>query len=191
MTPPPPAPSPTGPPFPPPRKSRSGRQSPLGVMQVDWPFFGELCRALALKVFRAYDPQVVIGIAKAGVIPGAVVASIMQRDFASMAITRSETGARPVVIAAPPRLVTGKRVLVVDETCDSGDTMKLALAAVRELHPAEVRTAVSFRTGPYAPDFHALETESFIILPWDREIIVGGEIVVRPDYAEKLRELGA
>src|SRR3989449_10951862 len=107
--PPPPPPSPTGPPFPPPRKSRSGRQSPLGVLQVDWPFFGELCRALALKVFREYDPHVVIGIAKAGVIPGAVVASIMQRDFASMAITRSQTGARPVVIAAPPPLATAQR----------------------------------------------------------------------------------
>ena len=173
-----------------PRRSRGGRQSPSGVLPVDWPFFGELCRALALKVYHQYDPDLVIGIARAGVIPGAVVASILQRDFASMAISRSDSGARPVVIAGPPRLLAGRRVLIVDETCDTGDTMKLALAAVRELKPAAVRTAVSFRTGPYEPDFHALETESFIILPWDREIIVNGEIVVRPDYAEKLRALG-
>jgi len=52
-----------------------------------------MCRALALKIFRDYDPEVVIGIARAGVIPGAVVASILQRDFASMAITRTESGA--------------------------------------------------------------------------------------------------
>ncbi len=182
---------PPSPQVPLPRKTRgTGRQSPLGVLQVDWPFFGELCRALALKIFREYDPDLVIGIAKAGVIPGAVVASILQRDFASMQITRTDTGARPVVIAGPPRLVSGKRVLIVDETCDSGDTMKLALAAVRELKPAAVKTAVSFRTGPYATDFYALETDSFIILPWDREIIVNGEIVVRPDYAEKLRDAG-
>ncbi len=161
------------------------------MLQVDWPFFGELCRALALKIFREYDPEVVIGIAKAGVIPGAVVASILQRDFASIAITRTAAGARPAVIAGPPRIVTGRRVLIVDETCDSGDTMKLALSAVRELKPAAVQTAVSFRTGDYKPDFYALETENFIILPWDREVIVGGDIVMRPDYAEKLRELGA
>jgi hypoxanthine phosphoribosyltransferase len=180
------------PPFssPAPRRARAGRQSPSGVLQVDWPFFGELCRALALKVYHQYDPDLVVGIAKAGVIPGAVVASILQRDFASIAIGRSESGARPVVIAGPSTLVTGRRVLIVDETCDTGDTMKLALAAVRELKPAAVKTAVSFRTGPYAPDFSALETESFIILPWDREIIVDGALVVRPDYAEKLRALG-
>ena len=115
---------------------------------------------------------------------------LLQRDFASIAITRSAPGAMPTVIAGPPRLVTGKRVLIVDETCESGSTMKLALAAVRELKPAAVKTAVSFRTGPYKPDFFALENENFIILPWDREVIIGGEIVVRPDYAEKLRDPG-
>src|SRR5438034_9306866 len=71
-----------------PQNVRTTRQPPRGVLQVDWPFFGELCRALALKIFRDYDPELVIGIAKAGAIPGSVVASILQRDFASMTITR-------------------------------------------------------------------------------------------------------
>jgi hypoxanthine phosphoribosyltransferase len=172
------------------RGARGARKTPHGVLQVDWPFFGELCRVLALKIFREYDPEVVIGIARAGVIPGAVVASILQRDFASIAITRDAPGAMPAVIAGPPRLVTGKRVLLVDETCESGNTIKLALATVRDLKPAAVKTAVSFRTGDYKPDFFALETTNFIILPWDREVIIGGEIVMRPDYAEKLRDLG-
>jgi hypothetical protein len=45
---------------------------------------------------------------------------------------------------------------------------------------------VSFKTGEYAPDFHAFETDNFIILPWDREIIQGGELILRPDYAARL-----
>ncbi len=77
-------------------------------------------------------------------------------------------------------------MLIVDETCDTGSTMKLALNEVRALRPAEVRSAVSFKTGEYVPDFYAFETESFIILPWDREIIQDGEIIVRPDYAARL-----
>src|SRR5207247_10945346 len=166
---------------------RPGRKTPDLVLQVDWPFFGELCRALALKIFRRERPDVVVGLARAGGIRGAVVASILQRDFASVAITRQESGARPVVIAGPPRIVTGRRVLILDETCDSGDTMKLALNAVRELKPAAVKTAVSFRTGAYQPDFYALESENFIILPWDREVIIGGAVLMPPDYAEKLK----
>ncbi|MGE3527231.1 MAG: phosphoribosyltransferase, partial [Gemmatimonadales bacterium] len=162
---------------------RSTPPPPRGVMEVDWPFFGELCRALALRVAREYEPEVVLGIAKAGVIPGVVVASILQCEFASMTVTRRDAGQAPVLIAGPPATILGRRVLVVDETCDTGATMKLALNEVRARHPAEVRTAVSFKTGPYAPDYVAFETENFIILPWDREIIQNGELVMRPDYA--------
>ena len=44
------------------------------VFHVDWPLFGELSRALALRVAREFEPDVVVGIATAGVVPGAVVA---------------------------------------------------------------------------------------------------------------------
>lgn len=158
--------------------------TPREVLEIDWTFFGELCRGLALRVAATFDPEIVVGIAKAGVIPGAVVASILQRDFTSMAVTRSRADVRPTLVTAPPPAsVRGRRVLIVDETCDSGDTLKLALATVKELRPAEVRTAVSFRTGQFEPDFAALATENSIILPWDREVVIGGELVMRPDYA--------
>jgi|SRR5688572_10993930 hypoxanthine phosphoribosyltransferase len=159
---------------------------PHGVMEVDWLLFGELCRALALRVAHDYMPEVVLGVAKAGVIPGVVVASIMQCEFASMVVTRTTEGAEPVLVSGPPSTIRGRRVLVVDETCDTGSTMRLALSEVHALKPLEVRTAVSIKTGKYAPDYHAFETESFIILPWDREIIEDGELIVRPDYAARL-----
>lgn len=155
-------------------------------MEVDWTFFGELCRALALKVSHEFYPEVVLGVAKAGVIPGVVVASILQTEFASMVVTRTDADAAPVLVAGPPSTIRGRRVLIVDETCESGSTLKLALNEVRALHPSEVRTAVSFRTGLYRPDFYAFETERFIILPWDREVIADGELVRRAEYRSYL-----
>ena len=162
-----------------------------GILEVDWPLFGELSRALALRVARGFDPEIVIGIANAGVIPGATIAAILEREFHSMLISR-RTGnelARetPSVFGNVPRSVRGLRVLLVDETCDSGDTMRLAEAAIVNNGAAEVRSAVSFKTGRYEPDFHALATESTIILPWDREILIGGELVTNPKYAPLLR----
>ena len=157
-----------------------------GTIEVDWTFFGEICRALAMIVAKEYEPEIVLGVAKAGVIPGVVVASIMQCDFASMVVTRHEAGAQPVLVSGPPPSIRGRRVLIVDETCDTGSTMKLALSEVRALRPQEVRTAVSFKTGEWAPDFHAFETDNFIILPWDREIIQNGELITRPDYTARL-----
>ncbi|MDQ3996191.1 MAG: phosphoribosyltransferase domain-containing protein [Gemmatimonadota bacterium] len=157
-----------------------------GVFEVDWPLFGELSRALALRVARAYDPEVVIGVATAGVVPGAVVAAILDREFHSLIVSRryrtDDTRTAPEVVGEVPAAIRGRRVLVVDETCDTGDTIQLAVAAVLNAGAAEVRTAVSFKTGEYEPDFHALATESAIVLPWDREVLIDGDLVPNPLY---------
>jgi orotate phosphoribosyltransferase-like protein len=79
---------------------RKSAPSSRGVLEVDWPFFGEICRALAMRVAKEYQPEIVLGIAKAGVIPGVVVASIMQCDFTSMVVTRQEEGAQPILVTA-------------------------------------------------------------------------------------------
>jgi hypoxanthine phosphoribosyltransferase len=98
-----------------------------------------------------------------------------------MVIGRPQDDPDPKLIVGPPPAVRGRRVLLVDETCDSGDTLKLALHTVRGERPADVRTAVSFRTGVWQPDFHAFVTDKAIVLPWDREVIESGELVVRPE----------
>ncbi|MCU0627063.1 MAG: hypothetical protein MUF21_11355 [Gemmatimonadaceae bacterium] len=171
------------------------RRSPVdpakGVLEVDWALFGELSRALALKVARDFDPEIVVGIATAGVIPGATIAAILDRAFHSMLVSRRyrpEAGVRetPEIFGQAPPAVRGHRVLLVDETCDSGDTMRLAKAAIVNSGAVEVRTAVGFRTGPYDPDFVAMATEATIVLPWDRELLVNGELVLNPAYATVL-----
>ena len=158
---------------------------------LSWELFGELCRALALRVYRDYDPEIVIGIATAGVIPAAVVAEILQVDFYSMKISRrterQQVSATPVLYSTAPVQAAGKCVLLVDEITTSGDTLRLALAAVRDVVPAEVRTATCFcRPGGYVPDYHALATDDLIVFPWDRQIIEAGEFVVNPAYRGRI-----
>jgi hypothetical protein len=165
-----------------------------GVLHVEWPLFGELSRALALKVSREYDPEIVVGVATAGVVPGAVIAAMLGCEFHSIMVSRkfrAETVREtPAVFGAAPAEVRDRRVLIVDETCDSGETMRLAIASIINAGAAEVRTAVGFKTGSYQPDFHALATGSTIVLPWDREMIIGGELVMNPAYADALESPG-
>ena len=165
---------------------RTAVEHSKGVFNVEWPLFGELSRALALKVSRAYNPEVVVGIATAGVIPGAVIAAILDREFHSMVVSRrygtDSPRETPAILSAAPTSVRNRRVLLVDETCDSGDTMRLAVTSIVNSGAAEVRTAVGFRTGSYEPDFYSIATESTIILPWDREVLIDGELVLNPLY---------
>ncbi len=164
----------------------------MGVLELSWEVFGELSRALAVNVARGYDPEIVIGIAKAGVIPGAVIASILRRDFFSLKITRrtgmERTYERPRLLTSAPSQARGKRVLIVDEICTTGETLRMALAAVRAVNPADIRTATSFvKAGQYKPDFFAVETDATVIFPWDRQVVADdGDLVENPRYEHLL-----
>jgi uncharacterized protein len=161
-----------------------------GVLELNWDVFGELCRALALKVAQSgYAPEIVVGIAKAGVIPGAVVASMLGCDFFSMKISRDvDNGAmraRPKIIQAAPREAINKRVLIVDEITTSGDTLRMATNALRQVGPSEIKTATNFvKLGAFKPDFFALETASTVVFPWDRELVSAeGDLISNPFYS--------
>jgi uncharacterized protein len=160
-------------------------------LELSWELFGELCRVLAVKVATSgYRPDLVVGIAKAGVIPGAVVASILRCDFYSLKISRDSGGERvrdrPKILSAAPKEAAGRRVLVVDEICTSGETLRIALNALRQVQPEEVRTATSLtKVGGYRPDFHALETAATVAFPWDRHVVnAAGEIITNPLYEQ-------
>ena len=162
--------------------------SGVGTFELSWELFGELCRALAVRVSQEYRPDLVIGLATAGVMPAATVATMLQADFEAMKVTRRERGqvvhAFPRVLSPTPVSARGRRVLIVDEITTSGDTLRLALAAVREVSPADVRTATSFvRPGGYRPNYFALETDQLIVYPWDRQVMADGELVTHPTYA--------
>jgi hypoxanthine phosphoribosyltransferase len=167
--------------------------TPTAAFELSWDLFGELCRALALRVYREYDPDIVVGIATAGVIPAAVIADILQVDFYSMKITRNVEGRRashtPMLLSTAPVQAQGQKVLLVDEITTSGDTMRIALAALREVMPEEIRTATCFcRPSGFAPDYHSLATDDMIVFPWDRQIIEEGRFVVHPLYRDKIGE---
>jgi uncharacterized protein len=174
----------------PPTNVKRARGMPeTDLLELSWEFFGELCRVLAMKVAReGYTPDIIIGIAKAGVIPGAVVASILRSEFHSIKISRDSGGervhSRPKILTAAPREAYGKRVLIVDEICTSGETLRMASNAVRQVGPSEMKTATSLiKNGGFRPDFWALETDQTVVFPWDRQVVNDeGEIVVNPLY---------
>ena len=169
---------------------RTSVEHSKGVFNVEWPLFGELSRALALKVSRAYDPEIVVGVATAGVIPGAVIAAILDREFHSIVVSRrygtNAPRETPAVLGAAPPSVRDRRVLIVDETCDSGDTLRLAVTSIYSAGAAEVRTAVGFKTVQRHPRFPLFRMEMRTVLRWRGDVEIAIERwlgAIRPEKA--------
>lgn len=121
-----------------------------GVTEITWERFGGLCKGLALAV-APYDPEIIVGIAKGGVLPGAVVASLLRREFYPVRLSRRRDDRivrdTPALLTPMPEAVAGKRVLVVDEISATGETLRLACEEASRLGAAEVRTATLFVHG--------------------------------------------
>lgn len=164
-----------------------------GVTEITWERFGELCGELALAV-ASYDPEIVIGIAKGGVLPAAVIASMLRREFYPIRLSRRHDDRivrdQPVLLTPMPEAVAGKRVLVVDEISATGETLRLAAEEALRLGATEVKTATLFVHGSSRrPDYFVFETDDLILNPWDHLVLQGGRFVVHPEYEQEMDEL--
>ena len=95
---------------------------------------------------------------------------------------------RPTILTSAPQQAQGQRVLIVDEICTTGQTLKIATSSLRNVKPADIKTATGFvKLGKFKPDFYAIETDATVIFPWDRQVVDDdGELVPNPMYEHLL-----
>jgi hypoxanthine phosphoribosyltransferase len=154
-----------------------------------------ICKGLALAVSQ-YDPQVILGIARGGMYPGTLMSHLLQSEFYPIRLTRRvEDEVRynqPVWLLKPPRFVQECRVLIVDEICDSGETLAMAREETLLAGATDVRTAVLYAhvRGQDLPDYVGIVTDELLLNPWDREILRNGEFILHPEYRWAVEQQG-
>lgn len=158
-----------------------------GAKPISWDDFHAICRGLALAA-ENFDPQVIVGVARGGVYAGALLAHLLRKDFYSVYCTRrhadQKVSDQPRWLARPPDIVRGQRVLVVDEISSSGETLRMVKEELERMGAGAVRCAVLYAHtgGVETPDYIGLISDALLINPWDREIIVDGQIIFHPEY---------
>jgi hypoxanthine phosphoribosyltransferase len=134
------------------------------------------CLELADKIKKSsFKPEVIVGVARGGWIPARILSDLLCNTYvASMRVEFykdvAETAKRPVISQAVSASVIGKRVLVVDDVADTGES----LAAVRRDLLARKASEVRIATLHYKPksilrpDFYVRETSAWIVYPHER-----------------------
>ncbi|MDW8323289.1 MAG: phosphoribosyltransferase [Burkholderiales bacterium] len=167
--------------------SRGPRRAPPPRCElVSWGRFHTLARRLALKIRASgYRPDLIVAIGRGGYMPARVLSDFL--DLPDMTGFRIEhyhatRKGRQAVVRHPLSVpLAGRRVLLVDDVTDSGDTFAVALQHLDACGPPlEVRTAVLHHktVSPYVPDYHAQKVVRWrwIIYPWAVAEDVGGFI---------------
>ncbi len=166
-----------------------------GIRPISWDDFHGLVKALAVAV-APWRPEVVLPVLRGGAYPGALLAHILQIEVYPVRLSRRQDDVvvrrTPHWLVEPPAAVRGRRVLVVDEMCSTGETITLVRERALALGAAEARTATLYAHtwGTDAVDYTGLISDELVLNPWDREILRDGAFVFHPEYAEALAEQG-
>jgi hypoxanthine phosphoribosyltransferase len=166
-----------------------------GVHPISWEDFHSLCKGLSVSISK-YNPGVILGIARGGLYPGTLISHILQKEFFPIRLTRRINDIvrqeHPVWSVTPPETIKGKKILIVDEVCDSGETLEMVKAKCLEMGAAEIKTAVlySHKKGVVIPDYIGIITDELVLNPWDREIYNGSSFTPHPEYTKAFEEQG-
>lgn len=163
-----------------PRAAQSDRSDSRdqGVRELTWNAFEVLARDLVGKL-DGFQPDVVIGIVKGGLFVGGAVSGLLGCEFFPVRLaarSRDQGGLPAEVRSSIPPEVRGKRVLIVDDVMQSGDTLRRALTATAAAGARQVRSATLVvhkakpKAGGKRPDWFALETDDLVVFPWDYEV---------------------
>jgi len=164
-----------------------------GVHELSWEDVARHCRMLA-EGLAAAGADVIVGIARAGLIPATQVALHLRWEMFPVRVTRRVNDevvhGSPVWKVPVSPEVSGRTVAVVDEMCDTGETLALVAAACLEAGATGVVTAslVAHSWAAPAPDIVALRSDAFVIFPWDREVYGDGRWLRHPEIVAGLRQ---
>ncbi len=125
-----------------------------------------------------YEPEIVIGLARGGLVPARLISDYLNiKDLYAVktehwGVTATPDGKAKLAQGLQVS-IDGKKVLVVDDITDTGQSLKLALEHVINHTPREARTATLLHIthSKYVPDYYSEEVPennwTWFIFPWN------------------------
>ena len=168
---------------------------------ISWDEAYRLSRKLAREIKSSrYDPDLVVAIGRGGYVPARIVCDFLLHSLlTSIKIEHWDIAAckRPQASVRFPLAVDvrEKRILIVDDVTDTGDTLKAAIDYIKSEGAGQVKTAVMQHktSSAIVPDFYAeiISDWRWIIYPWAaHEDVLGFTEKILSDEPAAVEEIG-
>jgi len=114
-----------------------------------------------------------LAVSRGGWLPARVISDLLETRIGNVSVESylgvAETRKAPVLTQNVSVTVAGKKVLVVDDVADSGESLKLVKAHLLQQGAMEVRLAAIYYK-PWSivkPDYYIGETKRWVVFPWE------------------------
>lgn len=144
---------------------------------MSWEKIIELSKKLGESIRASgFEPDYLVGITVGGLIPLGLLAEELDiRNILNVSASSYEGKAqREIEITYLPNIdLTGKKVLLIDEVSETGQTLEYMASLLKEKYQlSELRTAtlvVNIKESKFHPDYCSLEAEEWLVFPWERD----------------------
>lgn len=121
-----------------------------------------------------FIPDVILGIARGGWIPGRLLADFFKlRSTSNIKVEFyheiGETATEPKITQLPGNELMGKNVLIVDDVSDTGKSLKVVLEHLSQIDVKDYKIVTLYHK-PHSmikPDYYFKETTAWIVYPWE------------------------
>ena len=143
---------------------------------MSWENFYDLAKIVAKKIIQSNNfPNVIIGLARGGWVFARILCDFLEvKDLLSLKVEHWGITATPDGEAKLKYPITAnlnnRKVLVVDDITDTGESMLKAVDHIGTLKPLELHTAtlLHIKGSKFVPDYFAKEISwRWIIFPWN------------------------
>ena len=143
---------------------------------MSWDYFYKLSKIVAEKIKASgYNPDLIVGLARGGWCLARVLCDFLGvKDLVSLKVEHWGITATPdgkAKLKHPFSMdLTGRKVLVVDDITDTGESMMISVNYIKSLNPREVRTATlrHIEGSKFKPDYYAEDISwRWVIFPWN------------------------
>jgi hypoxanthine phosphoribosyltransferase len=123
-----------------------------------------------------FRPDVIVGVSRGGWPAARVMSDLLENpNLASVKVDFylgvAETGTKPKITQPVSISVEEKRVLIVDDVADTGESLNLVKAHIKKRGAEETKT-ITICYKPWSilvPDYYEEETTCWIVFPWERK----------------------
>lgn len=140
---------------------------------MTWQDVEKALEAMAITIKEDYDPDLIIGVARGGLIPAVRLSHLLNDCLMRIIHVKyyknvNETRDEPEIFWSDIGDLKGK-ILVVDDVADTGDTLKVVTDHLGDKLDGEMRicTVVYKPSSKIKPDYYVYETDGWVVFPWE------------------------
>jgi len=151
--------------------------SEIELEALSWEQIYEMLLNLADKIKRDdFKPDILVGICRGGWPPARVLSDLLENpQLANIKVEFyagiSETKSEPIITQPVSVSVMGKKVLVVDDVADTGESLYLVKRHIDEMGATEVKVATIYYKpwSKLVPDYYEKKASEWVVFPWERK----------------------